>query len=49
MSLAARQLMGVALCRSILQFPPAVAMRRADIVKWLGPSLQRYVCGKKST
>jgi AcrR family transcriptional regulator len=45
--LIASQLMGFALCRYIIQLPPVAAMRRADAVKWLGPTIQRYLTGER--
>jgi AcrR family transcriptional regulator len=42
------QMLGFALCRYVLRLPPVVALRRAEIVKWLGPTIQRYACGKIS-
>jgi AcrR family transcriptional regulator len=45
--LVATQMLGFALCRYVLQLPPVVAMRRADVVKWVGPTVQRYICGDK--
>jgi AcrR family transcriptional regulator len=44
--LLSAQILGFALCRYVLRLPPVVAMRHADIVKWLGPTIQRYVVGK---
>lgn len=44
--LIASQLMGFALCRYVLRLPPVAAMRRDDIIRWLGPTVQRYACGK---
>ncbi|NEE04313.1 TetR/AcrR family transcriptional regulator [Phytoactinopolyspora halotolerans] len=41
--LAASQILGFALCRYILRFPPVVEMSREDVVAWLGPTLQRYL------
>lgn len=46
--LVASQIMGFAMSRYVLQLPPIVAMRRADIVDWLAPTIQRYVCGKRN-
>jgi AcrR family transcriptional regulator len=40
--LIASQIMGFALCRYVLRLPPVTTMRRADVVKWLGPTVQRY-------
>jgi AcrR family transcriptional regulator len=45
--LISSQILGFALCRYVLRLPPVVAMRRADIVKWLGPTVQRYAFGAK--
>jgi AcrR family transcriptional regulator len=44
--LIASQLLGFALCRYVLKVPPAVAMRRDDVIKAIGATLQRYVNGK---
>jgi AcrR family transcriptional regulator len=44
--LVSSQILGFALCRYVLRLPPVVGMRHADIVKWLGPTIQRYVAGK---
>lgn len=41
--LVATQILGLALCRYVLGFPPVVAMTRDDIVTWIGPTLQRYL------
>ncbi|CAL1240425.1 TetR family transcriptional regulator [Candidatus Methylocalor cossyra] len=43
--LISSQILGFALCRYILRLPPVVAMSHADIVHWLGPTVQRYACG----
>jgi hypothetical protein len=48
LEVVASQFMGFALCRYVLKLPPVVAMRRADIVKWLGPTVQRYIAGAKA-
>jgi AcrR family transcriptional regulator len=42
-ALAASQVLGFALCRYVLRFPPAAAMSREQAVAWLGPTLQRYL------
>ena len=47
--LVASQILGMALCRYVLRLPPAVAMTRAEVVAWLGPTLQRYVTGAPGT
>ena len=44
--LVSAQLLGLVLCRYVLRLPPVVAMKRPDIVKWLGPTIQRYAFGK---
>jgi len=42
-ALIASQLLGFALCRYILRLPPMVALTRAEIVRDIGPTLQRYL------
>ncbi|MDT0472935.1 TetR family transcriptional regulator [Streptomyces griseoviridis] len=42
-ALAASQLLGFALTRYVLRLPPSVALSRAEIVAWLGPTVQRYL------
>jgi Tetracyclin repressor-like, C-terminal domain len=44
--LVAVQIMGLAVTRYIPKVPPVVAMDRAQIVRLLGPTMQRYVVGK---
>lgn len=41
--LIASQVLGMALTRYVLKFPPAVALAREEIVAWLGPTVQRYL------
>jgi AcrR family transcriptional regulator len=41
--LIAAQALGVALTRYVLCLPPVVALSRAELADWLGPTLQRYV------
>ncbi|MQA78870.1 MAG: TetR family transcriptional regulator [Streptosporangiales bacterium] len=41
--LVASQVLGMALCRYVLRLPPVVSMSRAEVVRWLGPTLQRYL------
>ncbi|WP_043669724.1 TetR/AcrR family transcriptional regulator [Streptomyces xylophagus] len=41
--LVASQLLGLALTRYVLRFPPTVALAREEIVAWLGPTVQRYL------
>jgi AcrR family transcriptional regulator len=43
--LVASQILGMALCRYVLKLPPVVAMTRAEVVAWLGPTVQRYMTG----
>jgi len=43
--LVASQILGMALCRYILQLPPVVAMSRAEVIAGLGPTVQRYITG----
>ncbi|SMD16420.1 TetR/AcrR family transcriptional regulator [Kibdelosporangium aridum] len=45
--LVATQVLGFALCRYILEFPPVVAMDNEAVVHWLGPTLQRYLTGEQ--
>ncbi|MEV5434839.1 TetR family transcriptional regulator [Streptomyces sp. NPDC052682] len=42
-ALTAAQLLGLALARYVLRFPPAVALPRQEIVAWLAPTVQRYL------
>lgn len=44
--LIASQILGTALCRYILRFPPVVAMTHADLIADLAPTLQRYLTGR---
>jgi hypothetical protein len=41
--LIASQLLGLALCRYVLQFPPVVKLTRAEIVQHVGATVQRYL------
>jgi AcrR family transcriptional regulator len=43
--LVASQILGMALCRYVLRLPPVVAMTRAELIAWLGPTIQRYITG----
>jgi AcrR family transcriptional regulator len=40
--LVASQLLGLALCRYILKIPPVAEMSPEEIVKHIGPTIQRY-------
>lgn len=42
-ALCAGQLLGLALTRYVLRFPPAVALTRQEAVAWLAPTVQRYL------
>jgi hypothetical protein len=46
-ALAAAQLLGLALTRYVLRFPPTVALSREEIVAWLAPTLQRYLTARE--
>ncbi|WP_307183588.1 TetR/AcrR family transcriptional regulator [Streptomyces canus] len=39
----ATRLLGLALTRYVLRFPPTVALEREEIVAWLAPTVQRYL------
>ena len=41
--LVASQVLGMALCRYVLAFPPLVDMERQAVVDQIGPTLQRYL------
>ncbi|OBK24062.1 TetR family transcriptional regulator [Mycobacterium asiaticum] len=43
--LIATQILGLALCRFVLQLPPVVDMDHDEVVEWLGPTIQRYLDG----
>ncbi|GGK99113.1 TetR/AcrR family transcriptional regulator [Nocardia jinanensis] len=43
--LAASQILGMALCRFVLAFPPVAAMTGPEVIAWLGPTIQRYLTG----
>lgn len=42
-ALVSTQLLGMALARYVLHFPPITTMPPAEIVAWLGPTVQTYV------
>ncbi|WP_190188007.1 TetR/AcrR family transcriptional regulator [Streptomyces minutiscleroticus] len=42
-ALAAAQMLGMALARYVLRFPPTVALAREEVVAWLAPTVQRYL------
>ncbi len=41
--LVATQMLGLALCRYVLELPPVAAMSLDETVHWLGPTVQRYL------
>lgn len=45
-ALVASQLLGMALCRYILKFPPMVSMPRETLVREVGRTIQRYATGE---
>lgn len=44
--LVATQMLGLALCRYVLRLPPVVALDRAAVIRWLAPTIQRYLTGR---
>lgn len=44
--LIASQVLGLALARYVLRLPPVVALDRAALIEWLGPTVQRYLYGR---
>ncbi|MFP3988677.1 TetR family transcriptional regulator [Streptomyces sp. E11-3] len=42
-ALVASQILGMALARYVLCFPPAVEMTRDEMIAWLAPTVQRYL------
>ncbi len=47
--LVATQMLGLALCRSILRLPPVADMDREAVVARIGPTIQRYLVGPLPT
>ncbi|MFG2647037.1 TetR family transcriptional regulator [Streptomyces sp. NPDC048436] len=45
--LCASQILGMAMTRYVLRFPPMVAMAREEIVDWAGPTVQRYLTAER--
>ncbi|WP_246678394.1 MULTISPECIES: hypothetical protein [unclassified Mesorhizobium] len=43
--LVASQLLGLATCRYLLRLPPVVALSHEEIIRDVGPVLQRYATG----
>jgi hypothetical protein len=48
-ALVASQMLGFAFCRYVIELPPIAGMARAEVVRWLGPTVQRYICGERRT
>ncbi|WP_345586262.1 TetR family transcriptional regulator [Streptomyces prasinosporus] len=46
-ALAASQILGMAMARYVLRFPPAVAMTRRELTEWLAPTVQRYLTARE--
>jgi AcrR family transcriptional regulator len=44
--LVASQILGLALCRYILKLPPVAEMSPDEIVRYVGPAIQRYAGGE---
>ena len=44
--LVASQILGLALTRYVLRFPPVAALDRDKLVAWVGPTVQRYLMGR---
>ncbi|MEU4996396.1 TetR family transcriptional regulator [Streptomyces sp. NPDC021622] len=45
--LVASQILGMALTRYVLRFPPTVELTREEIADWLGPTVQRYLTAEQ--
>jgi AcrR family transcriptional regulator len=43
--LVASQMLGIALTRYVLRLPPVAAMSRDEVIRWVGPTVQRYLTG----
>jgi AcrR family transcriptional regulator len=41
--LVSSQILGIALCRYVLKLPPVVGMKRAELVRRVGATVQRYL------
>ncbi|MFH8371768.1 TetR family transcriptional regulator [Streptomyces sp. NPDC018031] len=42
-ALVTSQILGLALARFVLRFPPAVEMTREELIAWVAPTVQRYL------
>jgi AcrR family transcriptional regulator len=45
-ALVSTQILGLAFARYVIKVPPVVALPRAELVRLVGPTMQRYVVGK---
>jgi AcrR family transcriptional regulator len=45
-NLAASQLVGLGIARYVLRLEPLASMAPDDVVRWVGPTLQRYLTGR---
>ncbi|MGD8385016.1 MAG: TetR family transcriptional regulator [Lysobacterales bacterium] len=43
--LSSSQFLGFALCRYLLKIPPVARMSRKEVIRWLSPTIQHYICG----
>lgn len=41
------QILGLAFCRYILELRPVAGMKRANVIEWIAPTVQRYVLRPK--
>ncbi|WP_432943456.1 TetR family transcriptional regulator [Kribbella sp. CA-253562] len=48
-SLVASQTLGLGLCRYVLKLGPVAEMRRAAVVAWLAPTIERYLTAPDPT
>jgi AcrR family transcriptional regulator len=46
--LVASQILGLALCRHILEIPATARLGAEEVVAWVGPTIQRYLTGAAS-
>ncbi|MEV6317283.1 TetR family transcriptional regulator [Streptomyces sp. NPDC051776] len=46
-ALTASQILGMAMSRYVLRFPPATEMTRLEVVAWLAPTVQRYLTAER--
>lgn len=46
-ALIASQILGMALCRYVLHFAPAVALSNEEVIAWLAPTIQRYLTAEQ--